>query len=135
MRTNERFTPALLPSKAMSVETVEPVGIDESNTSSSSNTEDLIPEQVRKIFEGKQPSDFFRVYYFNEKEELFTMVEWLFEGRDKEYSMPATMEASGQLTKAIVVFQGRHKDYALSKKHRLVEGERRMVRCKGERIP
>jgi hypothetical protein len=134
METNEPSTIALLRSKGMSVETVEPVGTDESSTSSSSNTDDLIPEKVRKIFESKGPQDFFKVFYINAAEEIMTVGQWLFEGRDREYEDQVTLDADGPCTGAIVLFQGRTRKYSISGQ-RVIKGDRVRIACKGVQIP
>ena len=134
METNAPCITALLHSTVDSVETVVPVGTDESSTSSSSNTDDLIPEQIRKIFESQGPQDFFKVFYINKGEEIMTVGQWLFEGRDKEYEDRATLEADGPCTGAIVLFKGRTKRYDITGQ-RVSKGDRVRIACKGVQIP
>lgn len=134
METSEPSITVLLPFKGMSVETVEPVGTDESSTSSSSNTEDLIPEKVREIFSSKGPQDFFKVYYINKEEEIMTVGQWLFEGRDREYEDVVALDADGPCTGAIVLFQGRTRKYDIQGQ-RVTRGDRVRIACKGAQIP
>jgi hypothetical protein len=134
METNAPYITALPHSTTDSVEIVVPAGTDESSTSSSSNTDDLIPEKVRKIFSSKGPQDYFKVYYINKLEEVITVGQWLFEGRDKHYKDETVLDADGPCTGAIVLFQGRTKKYDIKGPH-VIKGERVRITCKGVQIP
>lgn len=116
------------------MEIVVPAGTDESSTSSSSNTDDLIPDKVRKIFESNGPQDYFKVYYINANDEVMTVGEWFFEGRDKEYEDRAVIDADGPCVGAIVLYQGRTKKYDI-KGRPVSKGARARIACKGVYIP
>ena len=137
METNVPFITALHPCKAMSVETVEHVGTEESNTSSSSNT-DEIPERIRQIFEGTHPEDWFQVYFLTNESTIIARTQWLFEGRERTYKDITTAEAPGTCTQVVVIFKGKtHRtDNWTQEGHKnIVKGEPIRVQIKGDLIP
>ena len=122
----------------MSVETVEPVGTEERSTSSSSNTEDLIPKKIRDLFENPQPDKFFQVYYLNTLSQIMLKHQWLFEGYDKTYTDVGYVEQGGTCTQVILTFQGRtseHHNDSGSTHANMIEGERVTLKIHGEHIP
>ena len=119
------------------MEIVVPAGTDESSTSSSSNTDDLIPDKVRKIFESNGPQDYFKVYYINKDEEIMAIGEWLFEGRDKVYEDVVVVDANGPCVASIVLYEGRTRKYQIkgSLSANSKKGGRARITCKGAEIP
>lgn len=109
METNERCTTAPLHYRTVSVKTAEPVGTEESSTSSSSNIEekDYIPQWVRDIVDSKGPENFFTAHYLNEDDDILVSRQWLFEGRNKRYEGSAIVINSGRCVSCLVTYQGR----------------------------
>lgn len=106
METNEIFTTVPLPCSNMSVETVEPVGTDEQDTSSSSSTDD-IPQKVRDLFSGRQPEDFVRVVGVDEDGVILARAQWVFVGRNRIYRDSVIAENTGTCTEAVIMYEGR----------------------------
>jgi len=135
METHVLFTTALHRSKNMSVETAEPVGTEESNTSSSSNTE--IPKWCKQIIENKSDK-FFVCYYLTEHEQILGERSWLFEGRDKIYEGRTIAQCSGRCTNIFVTFEGKVKHinpFLILPGVYAYAGESVLVKMKGEFIP
>ncbi len=137
METSVPCTTALHPCKAMSVETVERVGTEESSTSSSSST-DEIPERIRQIFEGAHPEDWFQVYFLTSESTIMARTQWLFEGRERTYRDITYAEGPGTCTQVVVVFKGktnRTENYTENKHKNVLKGEPIRVQIKGDLIP
>lgn len=122
----------------MNVKTVEPVGTEGTDMSSSySIKEDCIPEKIRKIFD-YDPNKYFQVYYMNEQSQIMVKNHWLFEGRDKQYRDYVYAEMSGTCVRVVVTFQGRtswNDNYSGAGNSNIQQGERVEIILHGRFIP
>lgn len=126
------------PFRVENVKIAEHVGNQKSNESSSSNIEDLIPKKIRELFENPEPEKFFQVYYLNAGSQIMLKNQWLFEGRDKDYTDTAHVEVAGTCTQVVVTFQGRtarHPNFAKGEHTDMKVGEPVKISLHGANIP
>jgi len=135
MKIREFYTTALHHSKNMGVETAEPVGTEESNTSSSSNTE--IPEWCKQLIENNADK-YFTCYYLTVNEQILGERRWLFEGRDKMYEGRTIAQCNGQCSSIYITFEGRVKyvnPFLIIPGVYASAGDSVIVKMRGEFIP
>lgn len=136
MVIDEFFTTVLPRFKDTNAGTVVHVGTGERSTLSSSNTDDYIPEKIRRIFAGADNEKWFTVYYLGDKTQIARGM-FHFEGRDHSYEEIVIADASDILRSVFIVYNGQTVRYEVAPKWRkaYTKGKPFKMKFNGDIIP